>query len=266
MVAATRWLAVAELPERAGEATGPAPPLPDDPVPDDPVPDDGSPASGMLLPVAAALVFGHTAFRAMEPYAAAYAGAGGGLMIWGAVGSILSQPLWVSAREAIGERGAALAAALCASAGAVVLVGAARGSAAGMALAGLSFGVATGGLWLTVWANAVRAAAAGGGTWAIGLLTATSKAAQGSAAICMGWILGQDAYRTTFADPLSPASLLMTGGLALIALCGVALALSRTARGGGSSPLLPAGRPVPDRAVRRRASSPARARRAARAG
>lgn len=256
MIGSARWLRVTELPESARAGSGSAMRAPG----------GGSPAIGPMLCVVAMLVFGHTAFRAMEPYAAAFAGGGGAVMIWGAIGSIVSQPLWVGARAPLGERGAALAAGAAAAAGAVLLLGPARGSATGMALAGLCFGVATGGLWLTLWTVAVRAAAAGGGTWSIALLTATSKAAQGAAAICLGWILGRGDYHATFAEPLSPPALLMTGALGLIALCGVALALSRTARGEGSSPPRPAVRPVPDRAVRRRGSSPARERRAARAG
>lgn len=256
MVGAACWLGTTDLPGRAGEAKTPA----------RTVPAADARALGLVLSVAAMLVFGHTVFQATEPYAAAFAGAGAGVMIWEAMGSILSQPAWVVANVSLGERRAASAAATCAAMGAVLLLCTARDSAIGKALTGLCFGVATGGLWLMLWRHAVQAAAASGTSWSIALLTATSKAAQGLAAICTGWVLGTGAYRAAFVDPLSPPSLLMVGGLALIGLCGVALALRRPALGAGVAPPSAAARPSRDQAIGRRGAVPARGCRPAGAG
>lgn len=213
---------------------------------------DGLPGLPLLLAVAAGLVFASTAFRAMEAYAAAFAKGGIGIMIWAAIGSILCQPMWVAVDRWSGRRYAPLLAGACAATGALVLLGPGRASHAGAALAGLGFGIGSGGLWLMIWAFAVRHAAVGGETWTIGLLTGTSKLAQSAAMVGVGSVLAHSPYRTTLADPLSAPSLAMIATLLLTASCGVALTLaqpgvSRTSRGAGPGTRRPAGPRVRDR-------------------
>lgn len=255
LVAASWWLAAAPLPEPVRA------------VPPIPATVGGLPKFPLLLGLAGALVFASSAFRAMEAYAAAFAGAGTALMIWAAIGSILSQPFWLVVNRRPGSCRAPLLAGGWAAASAIVLLGPGRGTPVGMALAGLGFGIGSGGLWLMLWAFAMRHAVAGGGTWTIGLLTGISKGGQGAAMIGVGWVLAHSPYRTTFADPLSAPSLMMTIALLLIAACGVALAaISRTSPDAAPARRRPAVPRVRGPAWRRPTSYPARADPAAPAG
>ncbi len=222
------------------------------------------PAMAMLLSVAGLLVFAATIFRAMEPYVAAYAGIGIGIMVWVAIGTILSQPFWLVAQRA-GPARSALIASACTAISAAALLGSGRTTTTGTMVAGLGFGIGNGGLWLMVWAAAMRHASAGGATYAVGVFTAASKLAQGLATIGLGEVLHGSSYRQTLADPGSPTSLAMSASVVVTALCGLVLALSgrrrdQTAAATGSTTLRPRLRRLRDRSRPRPGRAQARGR------
>lgn len=220
----------------------------------------------IILLVTAAAAAGSTLFRATEPYAAAYAGMGISILAWSAVGAVLSQPVWTFAARRLPAPALPLLAAGCELISAFAL---------GMhgirvALIGLGFGVGSGGVWLMVWAAALRTTTGAGFGRTAGL-TAVSKLAQGVAMLWLGEVLRVTPYRTIGTASQAATSWTMIAALALVVLGCLALSyaerrLSRTRRGGARAMRHPTGRRVPDPAPRPPIGSSAPAPRAAQAG
>lgn len=173
--------------------------------------------------VLAALVVLTTAvalFRTLEPYYSAFTRHGGDLMLWAAIGGIASQPLWLSARRRVPATGTLILMTVVAG---VAGAGLLWPAAPGVVLAGLGFGIATGGLSLILWAAMMNHAAGGRATGYVGSFTAVSKLSQATAMLVLGRALTASSYRTTLADPHSPVSVLMV--LSIVAIGGIALVL-----------------------------------------
>ncbi|KQM93221.1 hypothetical protein ASE70_14065 [Sphingomonas sp. Leaf22] len=240
LVCATAWMVRGP----AGRPAGPATPLQE--ARDTPV------AFRTVLVMLAVMMLACAAFRALEPYYAAYAGAGMGLLLWAAVGGMASQPLWVATRRRFGDGSVLVVAAAALTIAVVVLLGPSRGGPVGAAAIGLGFGVGTSGVWLVLWTATMTHAAAGRATRHVGAFTCVSKLAQAAAMLLLGQVLATSPYRTTLADPWSAPSLLMVA--ALVAIAGSCLGLAaivrvnRTACDERSATPRPAGRtiPVPD--------------------
>ena len=189
-----------------------------------------------ILAALAVMMAASSLFHTLEPYYAAYAAGGVGLLLWAGIGGLVSQPAWLACRRRVRTSGALGAAALVLWLAALILLGPLRATAAGVILAGLGFGAGTSGLWLMLWAAMMRRAAAGGTTGYVGVFTCVSKLAQAAAMLLLGRVLGASAYRDTLADPGSPPSLLIVAALATLGATCVALALAcrqRAAPGAG---------------------------------
>ncbi|MGR6331032.1 MFS transporter [Sphingomonas sp. XXL09] len=224
-----------------------------------------------VLSIACAATAGSTMFRAMEPYAAAYGGAGIGIMIWASLGAILCQPFWAVAGHRLSPHMPPLLAGGCALVAAFAIAGPLRAGGVGVAVAGLGFGIASGGLWLMVWDAAIRGNDQSANLQRIVSLTAVSKTTQGLAMLWLGHALHGAPYRTVLATPGMLRSLTMVAALLLITLGGLLLALgerrlSRTSR--DAEPMTPplTARTVQDQAQPRSAGSMVPAPRAATAG
>ncbi|NIJ31576.1 hypothetical protein FHT00_003556 [Sphingomonas insulae] len=227
--------------------------------------------AALILAVACTATAGSTMFRAMEPYAAAYGGAGLGIMIWASLGAILCQPCWAMAGRRLSPRVLPLLAASCALVAAFALAGPLRAGGIAIAVAGLGFGIGSGGLWLMVWTAAIRGNDQPANLRRIAALTAVSKTAQGLAMLWLGHALHGAPYRTDLAAPGMLRSVTMIAALLMIALGGLLLALgerrlSRTARDAGSATPRPAVQTVQDPASPPSAGSAVPAPRAATAG
>lgn len=228
-------------------------------------------SGALVLAVAGAAAIGSTLFRAMEPYAAAYGGAGLGIMVWASFGAILCQRVWAIAGGRLPSYLPPLLAGGCTLAAAVPIAGPLRGDGIGVAIAGLGFGIGSGGLWLMVWTAALRGTDPPSGLRRTAALTAVSKVAQGVAMLWLGYALHEAPYRTDLATPGPLRALTMIAALLLLALGGLLLALgerrlSRTSRDAGRATPHPAVPTVRDRAPPPSAASSAPAPRAAPAG
>lgn len=216
----------------------------------------------ILLAITGVVVAASTLFRSLEPYAAAFAGFGSGILLWASIGAIACQPFWFFAGFRLSPaRAAALA-------GWFTLVAAAALGASPIPrplsnmLGGLGFGIGSGGLWLMLWSVAVRTDA----VRRTARLSAVSKAAQAVAALALGQMLHGTGYRLATTSPSSLPRSAMIGALLVIASCGFALAvrewrISRTARGEVSGMRRPTALPDPAPVPRPLASSSAHARR-----
>lgn len=224
----------------------------------------------IILLITAAAAAGSTLFRATEPYAAAYAGMGLSILAWSALGAVLSQPVWTFAARRLPPPALPLLAAGCVLVSALALSGALGTHGIRVALIGLGFGVGSGGVWLMVWAAALRTTK-GAGLGRTAGLTAVSKLAQGVAMLWLGEVLRVSPYRTIGTASRSATSWTMIAALVLIVLGGLALGyaerrLNRTMRGGAPAMRHPRGRRVPDPASRPPIGSSVPAPRAAQAG
>ncbi|TCM04708.1 MFS transporter [Sphingomonas sp. PP-CC-3G-468] len=235
------WLAHVPDGVRPSEHTGPVRPGPD--LPFTPV-----------LCALAVMIAASALFRLIEPYYAAFAGDGAGLLLWASIGGAVSQPVWAYGRRRWSEPAVLVAASVLLLASAVVLTSGMRSSPIGVALTGSAFGIGSGGLWLMLWTAMMARAAQGGATSYVGTFTCVSKASQAAAILLAGHTLSAAPYRTALRDPFSGPSLAMAG--ALVAIAGVCLALaltfivSRTPSGETPATRRRAGRQVPDRASR----------------
>ncbi len=212
-----------------------------------------SPAAGSrsahVLPFAALLIAltvmttGTAAFRMLEPYHAAFAGNGAGLLLWAAIGGLAGQLMWFAWRRRFGVAGILVVAALSLG---LAVVGLLHGSAPGTTIAGFGFGMGTGVLWLVLWSAMMNRAATAHATGHVGVFTCVSKCAQAGGMLLFGGVLAATPYRVTLADPWSAPSLLMVCAIGAIGATALALAgayaLNRTASGGTPAPPPPAAR------------------------
>ncbi len=199
--------------------------------------DTGQPLSFVVLLAALSVMMtGTTIFRTLEPYHAAFAGKGAGLLFWAAVGGLASQSLWFAGRHRTTFTGVLVIAALLLG---LAVIGLLFAKQSGAVLAGLGFGMGTGGLWLVLWSALMMRAATGQATRYVGVFTCVSKCAQAAAFLLLASVLGTSPYRNTLADPWSAPSLLMVWAIgAIISVC-IVLALNRTASGGRRAPPRP---------------------------
>ena len=224
----------------------------------------------LLLAALAVMMIASSIFRSLEPYYAAFVGKGVDLLWWVAICGMVSQPCWNAVRRRTGGSVMLTMVAVLLLLAVTVLLGSWRAAPIGAAMLGLGFGAGASGLWLMLWAAMMARAATKRASAHVGVFTCVSKLAQAAAMLLLGQTLALSPYRDTLADPWSAPSLLMVA--ALIAIAGVSLVLvpaflpiSRTASRG--RPAKPHRAVPPDRAAerRRRAGSPAPARRDARA-
>lgn len=191
-----------------------------------------------ILAALAVMMAASSTFRTLEPYYAAYAAGGSGLLLWAAIGGLISQPAWLACRRRTSPAGALSLAALVLLLAALVLLAPLRTTATGVIVAGLGFGAGSSGLWLMLWAAMMRRAAAGAATAYVGIFTCVSKLAQAAAMLLLGRVLAASAYRVTLADPGSAPSLLIVLSLAILAATCLALAFAhaRAASAGAPGP------------------------------
>ncbi len=150
-----------------------------------------------LLAIAGMLVVASTLFRSLEPYVVAYAGVGRGILLWASVGAIAGQPLWFLAASRLSPAPAAALAGSIALVGAAALVAPQTPHGLGGLLAGLGFGIGSGGLWLMLWTAAVQTDA----LRRTARLSAVSKTAQAIAALSLGQMLHGTGYRFAVTGP-----------------------------------------------------------------
>nr|WP_233151193.1 MFS transporter [Sphingomonas sp. BT553] len=243
------WLAQVPDGVRPSEHAGPARTAPDLPF-------------APVLCALAVMIAASALFRLIEPYYAAFAGDGVGLLLWASIGGAVSQPVWAYGRRRWSEPAVLVAASLLLLASAVVLTSAFRSSPVGMVVTGSAFGMGSGGLWLMLWTAMMARAAQGGATRYVGTFTCVSKASQAAAMLLAGHALSAAPYRIAMRDPFSGPSLAMAGALVVIAgVClALALALVVSRRGSDGTPARRrrAGRQVPDPVSRLRGSSAVR--------
>lgn len=209
----------------------------------------------VVLFALAVMMIATTLFRTMEPYFAAFASRRIDILLWGAVGAMISQPLWVLA---IGRQGMARAlvgmAAMLVLA-ALLLTGPVRTTGLGMMVVGIVFGAGTSGLWLALWAMMTERAVPGRALSYVGTFTCMSKLAQGAGVLLVARVLARTPDgATTLSDPSSLPSGAMVMALAVMAAVALALAaygwgISRTGSGGTAArpPRPVRSIPVPDR-------------------
>lgn len=221
---------------------------------------------GIVLGAVILMVAASATFRTLEPYHAAFAGRGLGLMLWAAIGGLAGQCLWLTARRRATTAAWLVLAALSSGLAAAGLLWT---TSSGTALAGIGFGMASGILWLALWSAMIHHAAAGQATGYVGIFTCVSKLAQAAAMLMLGRVMATSSYRDTWGDPQSTPSLLMLWALLMIGATALTLALayalSRTRFDERRAPPHPSHPTDPDPARRHRASSPARYGRAVRA-
>lgn len=203
-----------------------------------------------LLAALAIMMTGTATFRTLEPYHAAFSGNGAGLLFWAAIGGLASQILWLAGRRRLTFINILVIAAILSGMAGIGLL---RGTAPGAVIAGLAFGMATGGVWLVLWSAMMSVAATGNATGYVGVFTGVSKCAQALALMLLSRVLASSPYRDTLSYPWSAPSLLMVyaigaTGVTSLALA-VAYALNRTTCDG--TPATPRRAvltiPVPDR-------------------
>ncbi len=199
-----------------------------------------------ILCALAVMIAASAMFRMIEPYYASFAGEGAGLLLWASIGGTLSQPVWAHGRRHWSDTGVFVGAAVLSLVSALMLLSLQRGSPVGIAVIGSGFGMASGGLWLMLWAAMMDRASKGGATHYVGTFTCVSKAAQAGAILLTGHVLAGSPYRLSLRDPFSAPSLLMVA--ALVTIAGVCLAFAVVSRKpSGERPATPrrAGRTVP---------------------
>lgn len=188
---------------------------------------------GTLLVALAVMMTGTAVFRTMEPYHAAFAGNGAGLLLWAAIGGLVSQILWFAGRHRLPVAGILAIATLLLGLAAIGLV---QATSPGAVIAGAGFGMGTGGVWLVLWSALMNRAAMGHATGYVGIFTCVSKCAQAAAVVLLSGVLAAFPYRDTLADPWSAPSMLMICAIGAIAATSLALAfayaLNRTASDG----------------------------------
>ncbi|MDQ1154383.1 MFS transporter [Brevundimonas sp. SORGH_AS_0993] len=204
-----------------------------------PVRPQGDLGFATILCALAMMIAASAAFRLVEPYYSAFVSGGAGLLLWAAVGGTISQPLWAWRRRRRSAVLSLVAAAVTLAGSAALLLSPLRSASVGAALAGMTFGIGSGGLWLMLWSAMTALAAQGRATRYVGIFTCVSKTAQAAAIVIAGHMLAASPYRLTMRDPWSPPSLMMTGALAAIAVVCLALAIilsiNRKASGGKST-------------------------------
>ncbi|MDJ0278305.1 hypothetical protein QLH51_16020 [Sphingomonas sp. 2R-10] len=187
----------------------------------------------VILAALAMMMTGTATFRTLEPYHAAFAGNGPGLLLWAATGGLVGQALWFAGRYRLNIAGVLVTAALLLG---LAAMGILRATPLGTVMAGLGFGMGTGGLWLVLWSSMMNRAATGRATVYVGVFTCVSKCAQAVALLLLGSVLATSPYRDTLTDPWSAPSLLMVCALGAIGTTSLALAfayaVSRTASDG----------------------------------
>jgi Na+/melibiose symporter-like transporter len=227
------------------------------------------PGFGIVLATLVVMIAASTVFRSMEPYFGAFAGGGAGMLIWAALASIVSQPVWLLLVRRLSPVRVAIVMAGVTGVAAVILLGPIRATPLGVAVTGVAFGAGSSGLWLILWYHLADHAGRGGALWRTGAFTCASKLSQGVAMIWLGTTLELSRYRTALADPLSLPSLAMVAAvLVLVAAClglAIAQAVSRTGVRGTAATPHPADRTVPAPASLPRWWSPVREGRDARA-
>ncbi|KQM61389.1 MULTISPECIES: MFS transporter [unclassified Sphingomonas] len=220
-------------------------PMPGGPTrPDRPGGADGTLGFATILWALAMMIAASAAFRLIEPYYSAFVQGGAGLLLWASIGGTISQPLWARGRSRWSASVMLIAAAFTLAGSAGLVLSPLRSAPVGVVLAGMAFGVGSGGLWLMLWTAMTALAAQGGATRYVGIFTCVSKTAQAVAIVTAGHVLAASPYRLTLRDPWSPPSLMMAGALAEIAIvCGVlafVLTLNRKRSGGISATRPPA--------------------------
>ncbi len=175
----------------------------------------------VLLVALAVMMTGTAAFRTLEPYYAAYAGNGAGLLLWAAIGGLAGQMLWFAGRHRLTMAGLLMIVALLLG---MATIGLLQVTPLGAVVAGTGFGMGTGGLWLVLWSAMMNRAATGQPTGYVGIFTCVSKCAQAAAMLLLGKVLATSPYRDTLADPWSAPSLLMVGAIGAIGATSLALA------------------------------------------
>ncbi len=182
----------------------------------------------VILAALTVMMTGTAIFRTLEPYHAAFAGNGVGLLLWAAVGGLVSQMLWFAGRHRIGVTSILM---IAASLLGLAAAGLLQATSPGAVTAGLGFGMGTGGLWLVLWSAMMNHAATGRATVYVGVFTGVSKCAQAAALLLLSQVLAVSPYRDTLADPWSVPSLLMVGAIGAIGATALALAyaFNRTA-------------------------------------
>ncbi len=175
----------------------------------------------VLLVALAVMMTGTAAFRTLEPYYAAYAGNGAGLLLWAAIGGLAGQMLWFAGRHRLTMAGLLMIVVLLLG---MATIGLLQATPLGAVVAGTGFGMGTGGLWLVLWSAMMNRAATGQPTGYVGIFTCVSKCAQAAAMLLLGKVLATSPYRDTLADPWSAPSLLMVGAIGAIGATSLALA------------------------------------------
>lgn len=178
----------------------------------------------IILAALAAMMVASTFFRAMEPYFAAFASDGIGLLVAGSIGTIVSQPLWMLCERRTSARNLFLIAAMVSLLAAMALLSPLRSSPLGVIIVGAGFGIGSGGLWLMLWGAMMARASRGHATHFVGAFTCVSKLAQSAAMLILGTALSLTPYRDALRETLSLPSLLMVAGLMVITLVCVLLA------------------------------------------
>ncbi|TCM02902.1 Na+/melibiose symporter-like transporter [Sphingomonas sp. PP-CC-3G-468] len=181
-----------------------------------------------LLVALAVMMTGTATFRTLEPYYAAFAGNGTGLLLWAAIGGLAGQMLWFAGRHRLTMAGVLVIVALLLGLAAIGLL---QATSLGAVVAGAGFGMGTGGLWLVLWSAMMNRAATGQPTGYVGIFTCVSKCAQATAVLFLSRVLSTSRYRDTLADPWSAPSMLMIGAVGAIGATSLALAyaFNRTA-------------------------------------
>lgn len=214
------------------------------PRPDAPVRPRDDLGFATILCALAMMIAASSAFRLIEPYYSAFVRGGSGLLLWAAVGGTISQPVWACCRRRWSAFSSLIGAAVMLAGAAGLLSSPLRSAPVGVVLAGMTFGIGSGGLWLMLWTAMTALAAQGSATRHVGIFTCVSKTAQATAIVTAGHVLAASPYRLTMRDPWSPPSLMMAGALAAIALVCVVLAgvlaFNRTSSGGTSTTPRPA--------------------------
>lgn len=181
----------------------------------------------IVLTALAATVMASTLFYAMEPYFAAFVSNGVSLLAAGAVGSMISQLLCAFRQHRVFSRGLFSVAALLLLIAIWAMLSPLRSTTLGAMIIGFSFGVGTGWVWLMLWSAMMSRATHGRATYHVGAFTCVSKLAQSAAMLIFGGILIDSSYRGELREIMSLSSLLMVGGLLVLTLICIGLALMR---------------------------------------
>jgi hypothetical protein len=120
------------------------------------------PGFGIVLATLVVMIAASTVFRSMEPYFGAFAGGGAGMLIWAALASIVSQPVWLLLVRRLSPVRVAIVMAGVTGVAAVILLGPIRATPLGVAVTGVAFGAGSSGLWLILWYHLADHAGRGG--------------------------------------------------------------------------------------------------------